>query len=387
MKVFLLSTAGHTNKGDHLMVEGVIDFIRNNYKDAKISIPFFSKFPTKKYNIYRVLVAHKYKNTFKHMCLNVFCNFLNSFFKILPKSLRYKFGYICLNEVTCIIDTSGFYLGDQWHVENLYGLANSYKRYKNIGARIILMPKAFGPFSKTDVIKLAKEIYSIADIVFVRDSFSFAEFNKILLNHDKLVQVPDYSGIILPKSVSNKSIYSDKVCIIPNFRFFEKNNLAYSSYLKFVCETINYLKSKGIKSFFVIHSSLMDIDIALHINKLLDNKIDIIQEEDPKLLKGYVGAARFTISSRYHGVINALSQARPAIGTSWNHKYEELFSEYNIDKLLLKEMKIDDMKSAIDYLIDKSNYAHIVNSLIQRNTVVRDKVNNMYKLVEEIINK
>lgn len=385
MKVFLLSTAGHTNKGDHLMVEGVIDFIRENYNDAKISVPFYSKFPAKNYKLYRVLSGHKYKNTLKHKLLNLFCIILNLFFNVVPKNVRYKLGFVCLNEVTCVFDTSGFYLGDQWPAENLYGMISCYMKYKKNGAKIVLLPKAFGPFTKHTVINLAKDLYNLSDVIFVRDSYSYKEYSNIIFNNDKLIQIPDYSGIVLPKRIIDQSLFSDKVCIIPNFRYFEKNKLEYKSYINFILETIKYLRTKDIESFFVIHSTIMDVHIAKQVNNLLEKKIDIIIEEDPKILKAYVGAACFTISSRYHGIINALSQGKPAIGTSWNHKYEELFLEYNIYNLLIINMDIEIMKRTIDYIIDKTNYNAIVTNIVQRNININEKIKYMYDYIKAII--
>ena len=49
---------------------------------------------------------------------------------------------------------------------------------------------------------------------------------------------------------------------------------------------------------------------------------------DPVHAKALVGGADLVVSSRYHGLVNALSMGVPAVGTSWSHKYAHLLADY-----------------------------------------------------------
>jgi colanic acid/amylovoran biosynthesis protein len=266
-------------------------------------------------------------------------------------------------------------------------MVDSYKKYKKHGAKIILMPKAFGPINKEGTIALAKGLFSVADVIYARDKFSLSELEKHGIKGDKIKLCPDYSSVVKPKKDSNQEKYKGMVCLIPNFRFIDKSNITSDYYVNSFVKIINNLRERGLESYFVIHSMIYDVDIAHRVNNLLDIKVDIIEEPDPKKLKGYIGQALFSVSSRYHGIMNSLSQNVPSIGTSWNHKYVELYKEYGIIDLLVTEFSYEEILSKIDYLLSDNEINIASNSIKNRNITVHEVVENMWSNVFEIIDK
>ncbi len=387
MKYFLLPTAGYSNKGDSLMIEGVLDRIKEYNNNSNVSIPIFYKFPKNKYSLSTVSCAHKHRNNWKHFIYRSVGNTVNSLLYILPKNLRKKFKLVRVKDIDVVLDTSGFYLGDQWPNKHMLKMVDSYKKYKKHGAKIILMPKAFGPINKEGTIALAKGLFSIADVIYARDKFSLSELEKHGIKGDKIKLCPDYSSVVKPQKDSNQEKYKGMVCLIPNFRFIDKSNITSDYYINSFVKIINNLRERGLESYFVIHSMIYDVDIAHKVNDQLDTKVDIIEEPDPKKLKGYIGQALFSISSRYHGIMNSLSQNVPSIGTSWNHKYVELYKEYGIIDLLVTEFSYEDILSKIDYLLSDNKINIAIDSIKDRNITVHEVVENMWSNVFDIIDK
>jgi colanic acid/amylovoran biosynthesis protein len=83
------------------------------------------------------------------------------------------------------------------------------------------------------------------------------------------------------------------------------------------------------------HEGALDYELCKDINSKLTEPLDIISPETALEVKGVIGHCKLTICSRFHGCVSSFSQGVPCIGTSWSHKYEQLFNEYGMQKHLI----------------------------------------------------
>src|SRR5690606_16746170 len=88
------------------------------------------------------------------------------------------------------------------------------------------------------------------------------------------------------------------------------------------------------------------------------------------------------ISSRLHGCICALGQGVPCIATGWNHKYQELYRDFDVPELMLGE---DADAAAIEALVERASdpreRASISARLSSRAEIIKGKNREMWALV------
>jgi len=160
----------------------------------------------------------------------------------------------------------------------------------------------------------------------------------------------------------------------------DKTDIEEIEYVRFLLNCVKYLQKKGESIFFLIHEGEKDIYLANKVVDNLDNKktAEIITEKNPLKIKGVIGNCRGVITSRFHGLVSALSQGIPALCTGWSHKYKMLLKDYDFRKGLLSiKMTEDDLKQTIDLITEES-----FREIIKKNLL--SKSNKQKKLTEKM---
>lgn len=388
MKI-LLTGAGTRNKGAHLMLITVAEYLKKTFPNAILVLsPNTNEtedlekfnFQYLKFPLFLFVTSERLFNISIHY--PVITKFLLKFFY---KS-SYPKGLIKLKDISLIIDISGFAFGDKWGKSALINLnvLGTYAKHRNIP--MVLMPQAFGPFSG-NLNDLAKNAFDNMSYIFARDSISYSH---LLATGSKAPseKVPDITLQLKPKQVKQRIIPSKYIVIVPNERLLDKGSDSWrKNYMNYLLDAARHiLANSEFNVCLLAHCQKNSQDFQL-VNKLYTSlsanpRVSKHHHENPLVLKSWLASAEFVIASRFHALASSLSSNVPSVATSWNHKYEELFTDYGCKSYSHAEATPAFLKS-VDMLIDDDNRAEVKTLLLKSNK----KIAKDSKQVWETINK
>jgi len=310
------------NKGAELMLHAILGRIRKEMPDTIFVMEKRASAPLKKQRevgIYtKVRVS---KSRFG----------LSSAGVLVPKSIRRRFKLILEQEIEVVLDGSGFVFGDFWGAAKAgQRLADHIQQWKKDGKKVILLPQAFGKFNDVALKKKMEIILNHADLIFARDRYSFDYLKSIEATQERVFLKPDFTNLIQGVHPANFINYQGMVAIIPNHKLVEskvfKNR---HDYLTFLHTLTDLVLKTGKIPFFLIHEGLKDLQLAQDVNLKFKKAIKIVQEDNPLQVKGIIGGSAAVVTSRFHGLVSALSQGVPCLCLGWSHKYSALMEDYN----------------------------------------------------------
>jgi len=312
-------------------------------------------------------------------------NLTETFFSFFPRSIRQKYNIWLKHEIQSVFDISGFIYSDEFGAKPCQRMADYYTKLHQSGAKIILMPQAMGPFSKPIVRKSVLKIIDAAKLIFIRDDVSFDYVTKLVGHLDKIVYAPDFTFFLKGKEKKKYNNFKDKVCIIPNDKLFSSHTIEKNKYIGLLKSIISFCNQRKIRPFFLLHEYNKDNDLLDNLNGEVESSLDIVSESDPLVLKAIIGNSKLIISSRYHGLINALYQSVPVIATGWSHKYEALMNEYSLGDYLISDYHTQLVIQMMNNIFDKSILDSIIKSISLENKRRKNKLDEMWKRIEKIM--
>lgn len=374
-KLIEIEGIGYTNKGAELMLYAVVDQLRNEFGNH-VQICCQPRKGVK--DGYRLLGA---KNILQlgHLTLKGYS--LNWLINCLPTILTDTFGVSRSKDVDIILDASGLRYSDKWPHIVSQSVLTKYKRIKNRGKIIIMLPQAFGPFENSDVRNNVRDILKCSTLSFARDDISYNHLMHLCGKKNNILKAPDFTNLVEPLPHFDGSDFKDKVMIIPNQKMLDKADpVASKNYYNYILNVCEYLRNQGEKIIILNHEGEQDRLICEQLSKHFGN-VPIVSHWDPVYIKTVIGCCKLLVSSRFHGCVSALSQGVPVIATSWHHKYEMLLKDYGVSELLVDlSSDIVDVSMIQTALLEETRNKILVRSLVQKRQT-KEMWNSVFKLL------
>jgi polysaccharide pyruvyl transferase WcaK-like protein len=269
------------------------------------------------------------------------------------------FGYnFCgRGDVAAILDASGFAYSSSWGESTIRRVYREVSEWKKMGKdnKYIMMPQAFGPFENASIKSAIRDLVSISDACFPRDSASYGYLVDAGVDSSFLTMSPDFTCLMKP----DLQAINEGVCLIPNYRMLDKQSESEANmYLNKMRDIMQKLSAGSERMSMLIHDTGKDLELArkiLNISSVEESKCPIICESDPIEIKSIISRSKVVVGSRYHGLASALSTGVPVVCMGWSHKYEYLLKDYKADALL-NEVKLNGEVSCLDRLINDHKF-------------------------------
>lgn len=298
------------------------------------------------------------------------------------------YGLVLDRDVDVVIDAAGFAYSDQWGEGPSRELAQSARRWRKQGTKVILMPQAFGPYTGKRIRSAIRRAVDNVDLVMPREKTSYQHLTEVSGQRENIRQYPDFTNLIEGVVPDYFDQRQHGVCLVPNYRMLDKTDTSQSgAYLPFMVHCAQRLVERGAQPFVLVHEGANDRWLAEQISKA-SGGIPILKEDDPLKIKGILGASRATIGSRFHALVSALSQGVPSLATGWSHKYVELFRDYDLPEGFVSvEDPAEEILAKIDRLVDEHANREISTGLLESSRGLKELSESMWGEVFSVIDR
>ncbi len=333
------------NKGALLMLEACLAQLRQQYPTAQIALapnknsPFLARAA--------VGALQKVSLRFRGYDFNALSYWLPVRFR---RFLRHWFGFVFEADLDLVLDASGFAYGDQWGGRNVRLLAAEIIRLKKHHTGYVLLPQAFGPFSRQPDQQALENGLPAAILVSARDEQSFQHLAAHAPAAD-IKQFADFTNLLEPTGLAGSSQLPEQPygLVIPNSAMLgprNNNNAWRTVYLQQLQAATRLMRERGIRPVLLNHEGKADEKLCKQLLEI-DASLELISPDSALEVKAWIAGAELVICSRFHGCVSALSSGVPCIGTSWSHKYEMLFAEYGQNALIQPDTSEDELRCLI----------------------------------------
>ncbi len=270
------------------------------------------------------------------------------------------------------------------------------------GAKFILGPQTYGPYSHKIVRQIAAKVIKESDYAFARDIIS--QKYAMELSHRNVVLTSDIA-FSLPYDVSK--YHKDESCI--NVGFNPSGLLWNGGYSHAKLSlTVDYRDYCDKVLNELSHNSMYKVHLIAHVGTSQSDRCEndytvckLLHARYPQTIlvsvfnfpmdaKSYIANMDVFIGARMHATIAAFSSGVATIPFSYSRKFEGMYNSIDYYYVIhaCKESTSDAIEKTLEYVQDYQNIAGKVAKSMQKNTLLQNNFKvELKKILEENMQK
>lgn len=374
MKI-VLTGVETVNKGAELMLYGILQEVEKKYPDAEIYLKVGSVKQGLDY-IDTKLKLHFWPigRAVQKYHINGILHRLNLPMVIDSKAVNADY----------LIDASGFLFSDQC---NLWGTTPKWwdsllrkQRYNN--AKIIFLPQAFGPFENENTRKALSIIGQYSNVIMAREKTSYNYIKESgLVDMNKVRVYKDFTSLVEGVFPPKYNHLRNGICIIPNINMIEQKKINYQDYIDLLSRIIDEGNKSNRPVYLLNHEGDSDEELALKCQKSVGGNIEVVTGLNGLEVKGLIASSFLVITSRFHGLASAFNSCVPCLATSWSHKYEEFFKDYNVENCVLPLNDLNEVTSRLNIFLDETENENFRKHLREKLVDIKKQTREMWDYI------
>lgn len=334
MSSILLFNTSFQNRGDALMAEAVLQQLGPSHSwsvAADVAVGGGRESRAMKPNLVSMLPGA----TFKQHAFNSGIAVADAMWRLIPEIVRKRLPVTSFRDVDVAIDLSGYCFGDQWGQDRVERASLTYQLLREAGARIVLMPRTWGPFETISAASM-DALFDQVDLAFARDqrSLSITQVKLSPANHRKLSFAPDYTHAVEPDP-ARWPVEPGTVMLIPSSRVIDSGTMSRNDYHELFADARAQLAACGLRPRLLIHEISNDLAFIGQAGAMGFTHEEVLKPENAIAAKSMIAQASAVVTSRLHGLYNALNSQVPVAVVAWSFKYEEALKQYDCTQCLV----------------------------------------------------
>lgn len=382
----LVKTGSFTNKGDLLMFLAIVKRMKASARICVLPNKL-SFYHIIKNGLFLAIENTELKSELPRRQISFKKKVASIISSKAPSLILKFFRMVPFQKVDLLLDASGYAYGDTWGSGKTEKALRLFLSLKS--AKKIIMPQSLGPFTEDDTKLGFQKLAEASEVIYARDSVSYENAKQVIPNHPNLKQAPDFTFDLEPIRPNNPLLPKHFVSIIPNHRLtMPEHGGENKAYINFLAFCFKKVEAAGHSAILITHDTKHDIETAKSLENVLGKKIVILSYGDVRHIRWIILHSTFVISSRFHGLINALTQDVPVIGMGWTHKFKCLMTEYGCERYLVNlgdsEQKIGEL---ISEMFNESKRNELISTISTMKVQQQAVSEQMWKEIERLVSQ